>query len=128
MIKSLLIFIMLLLPFNLMAQNDDTVFQKADVYAHFIGGPIECLKYIKENMIYPQKSMDEKIEGDVKLSFIVEKDGSLTHFTIKESVCEELDAEAIRIFHQMPKWICGKINDKDIRQEITFTVSFKLKK
>jgi len=134
MIKRLLIFLMLLFPFNLMAQNDDMVYDRTnvDVCAHFIGNGkiwvLDCRKYIDENLIYPQKGIDEQIEGDVKINFIVEKDGTLTNFTVEQSICDDFDAEAIRIFHQMPKWKPGLLNGEPIRQRISFTVTFKLKK
>ena len=60
------------------------------------------------------------------VSFIVEKDGSITNATIERSVDPAFDREALRVVSSMPNWIPGKHNGRKVRVRFIVPVQFKL--
>ena len=79
-------------------------------------------KYLK----YPAKAIEEKIQGQVLVSFIVEKDGSVTNVTVEHGVDQLLDDEAVRVIEVSPKWIPGQIKGNKVRTRIVIPVEFRL--
>lgn len=77
---------------------------------------------------YPKAAIDHNIKGTVIVSFIVEKDGSVTNVQIERGVDELLDDEAIRVISVSPKWIPGQIKGSKVRTRITIPVEFRLAK
>ena len=74
----------------------------------FPGGEEALRDFISKNLRYPIFAKENGIQGRVQVSFIVEKDGSLTDFVITQSAHPSLDKEAIRVLQSMPKWNPGK--------------------
>ena len=68
------------------------------------GGMVEMTKFISSQTKYPKKELKENIEGDVKVKFMVQEDGSISNIQVIEHVSPGLDAEAVRIVNTMPKW------------------------
>ena len=60
------------------------------------------------------------------VSFIVEKDGSVSNAKVQKSVSEELDAEALRVVNAMPKWTPGMQKGQAVRVKYNLPVTFKL--
>ena len=112
------------------AVEDTTVFKKEplEVMPEFIGGEEAFYKFLQENLTYPKFARQAGIEGRVLVGFIVEKDGSLTNFTVTKSAAPILDEEALRVIKMMPKWIPGKHQGKDVRVQYQIPVSFTLEK
>lgn len=81
-------------------------------------------KYLK----YPQAAVENGIQGKVIVSFIIEKDGSLSDIRIEKGVDELLDDEVIRVISVSPKWIPGQIAKKKVRTRIAIPVEFRLHK
>ena len=75
-----------------------------EVYPTFPGGEAALWKYVADNMVYPKDAMEANVQGIVLVKFIVDYDGSISNIEIKLSISESLDAEAIRIIKNMPKW------------------------
>lgn len=80
----------------------DTVAKIIEVRPEFKGGDENLYKYIKKNIKYPKKAKKKDIQGQVYVSFVVEKDGSINEIAIKKGVHELLDQEAMRIVQNMP--------------------------
>ena len=122
---------MLVLLFSFMTstaqtKKNDMVFDVVEVMPQFPGGQIAMLKYIMENMKYPEQAMKEGIQGRVAVSFIVEKDGSISDVKPILSVHPLLNKEAVRVVESMPKWTPGKQNGKPVRVRFNLPVMFKL--
>ena len=60
------------------------------------------------------------------VTFIVQKDGSVTHAKIAKSIDPELDAEALRVVKGMPKWTPGTQNGKPVSVRYMVPVKFSL--
>jgi len=69
---------------------------------------------------------EKGIQGKVFVSFVIQEDGSLTDIAIVRSVHPMLDAEAIRVVQQMPKWKPGRSDGKAVRVSFTLPINFLL--
>ncbi len=82
-------------------------------------------QYIATNMKFPAEAKEREIQGTVRLSFVVEKDGSVSNIVVVNSVGGGCDNEAIRLM-QETVWIPAERNGKYVRsscmQDITFSI------
>lgn len=122
---------MLVLLFSFMTstaqtKKNDMVFDVVEVMPQFPGGQIAMLQYLMKNIKYPEQAMKEGIQGRVAVSFIVEKDGSISNVKPVLSVHPLLNKEAVRVVKSMPKWSPGKHNGKPVRVRFNLPVMFKL--
>ena len=92
----------------------------------FPGGEGALRDFISKNLRYPKFAKEKGIYGPVHVSFIVEKDGSLTDFVITQSAHPSLDKEAIRVLQSMPKWNPGKNDGQFVTVKTCEYVFFNL--
>lgn len=104
----------------------EEVFMVAEQMPEFPGGMKELLKFLQDNLKYPENAIKNNVQGRVIVQFVVEKDGTLTEFKVARSVDPDLDAEALRVLQTMPKWKPGMQRGKIVRVKFTVPVSFKL--
>ncbi|WP_129715060.1 energy transducer TonB [Pedobacter sp. SYP-B3415] len=105
---------------------DNEVYSSAgvEVYPQFVGGQKAWEKYIQRTLRYPS----EDIQGKVQLSFVVEKDGSVSNVQVLKSLNAACDAEAIRVISKSPKWIPGVNNGLPVRVRYTMGIAFSIGK
>lgn len=125
---ALMMFVLLFSFMTSTAQTkkNNMVFDVVEVMPQYPGGQIAMLKYIMENIKYPEQAMKEGIQGRVTVSFIVEKDGSISNVRPVLSVHPLLNKEAVRVVKSMPKWSPGKQKGKPVRVQFNVPVMFKL--
>ena len=113
---------------NISIDNEysNEVFQVVEEMPEFPGGMVECMKFLGRNIQYPKISQENGIQGRVIVTFVINKDGSITEAKIARSVDYYLDKEALRVVSLMPKWKPGKINGKAVRVKYTLPVMFRL--
>ncbi len=104
----------------------EEVFMVAEQMPEFPGGMKEMLKFLQENVKYPENAMKNNVQGRVIVQFVVEKDGTPTEFKVLRSVDPDLDEEALRVMKAMPKWKPGMQKGQVVRVKFTVPVSFKL--
>ena len=93
------------------------------------GGMVEMTKFISSQTKYPKKELKENIEGDVKVKFMVQEDGSISNIQVIEHVSPGLDAEAVRIVNTMPKWNPAVATDgTNMPCEMSIPVNFRTPK
>lgn len=92
----------------------------------FRGGDAALMTFLDENIRYPSECMLKGIEGRVVVTFIVERDGTITNAKVIKSVHPLLDKEALRVVESMPKWFPGKENGISRRVGFTLPVRFRL--
>ena len=107
-------------------EEDNTAFITVEVQPSFMGGNSEMYKFLGKNLKYPTAAQRANIQGKVFLSFIVEKDGSITDIETMKGIGFGCDEEAMRIVKLMPKWIAGKQNGRNVRVKFTIPVFFRL--
>jgi len=84
--------------------EEDGIFIVAEVMPEFPGGEQALMKFLQDNVKYPEKIGEADIAGRVLVQFVVEKDGSLTDVKVIKSLAPPIDEEAIRVIKLMPKW------------------------
>ena len=104
----------------------DKVYDRVEVMPEFPGGMQGLFEYMQNNVNYPKEAKNQKIEGRVIVSFIVEKDGSISDVHPLTAVHPLLDKEAIRLVNEMPRWKPGTEKGKAVRVSFALPVSFKL--
>ena len=106
--------------------EENKVFDVVEQMPSVPGGPQALLQYLNNNVKYPVVAQENGVQGRVVISFVVEKDGSVTDVQVAKSVDPSLDKEAQRVVKSMPHWIPGKQNGSAVRVKYVVPVSFKL--
>ncbi len=136
--------------------NDDPIFEVTEEPAQYPGGQGALMQYLAQNIRYPKIAAENGAQGRVLVQFVIEKDGSLSNFTVVKksgdiitknaqsgitvnaqgSATEEnkvpqeafdaLNAEAVRVLREMPKWIPAKQRGQVVRMRYTLPVTFRL--
>ena len=106
--------------------EETKVFDVVEQMPSFPGGPAALMTYLSQNTKYPVVAQENGVQGRVVVSFVVERDGSITDVRVVRSVDPSLDKEATRVVKSMPNWIPGKQNGSTVRVKYNVPVSFKL--
>ena len=108
-------------------EADPNVFEVVEKMPEFPnGGMPGLMKYLSDNIRYPEAAKVAGIQGRVTVVFVVDKDGSITNVKTLRGVDAELDKEAIRVISSMPKWIPGMQKGKTVKVRYTVPVMFRL--
>ncbi len=107
------------------APGEEDVFMVVEESPEFPGGINALMGYLRDNMVVPDSCWENNIQGRVLVTFIVEKDGSITKPVVVKSVHPILDAEALRLVSAMPKWKPGRQNGEVQRVKYTIPVNFR---
>ncbi|GAB3302070.1 TonB family protein [Hymenobacter tenuis] len=98
----------------------------APVGAMPAGGYAGLKKYLRDSLDYPEKALEARQEGNVKLHFVVGVDGKLSDIKVVKKLSEECDAEAIRLLQEGPAWFPAIQNGRRTARTVEITVPFKL--
>ena len=102
------------------------VFMVVEEMPEFPGGMGECMKWLGQNIKYPADAKEKGVEGRVIVQFVVEKDGTIVNAKVVRGVDPDLDAEALRVVNQSPKWKPGKQKGEAVRVKYTLPIMFRL--
>ena len=102
------------------------VFDVVEEMPHFPGGAAALQAFLSSNTKYPVVAQENGVQGRVTVSFVVERDGSITDVRVVRSVDPSLDREASRVVRSMPRWSPGKQNGSTVRVKYTVPVVFRL--
>ncbi|MCC6413586.1 MAG: TonB family protein [Saprospiraceae bacterium] len=94
--------------------------------ASFPGGETAQNQFVVKNMKYPEEARKNGTEGTVVISFVVEKDGSLSEIKLLRDIGDGCGQEAIRMVSMMPKWVPGKNKGQPVKQKMFLPVKFKM--
>ena len=113
------------------SSDDTTVYglKSIEKFPVYPGGENALVAFINKNIHYPKKAMKENIQGNVIVSFVVEKDGSVSHPTIKKGIVGDggaCNSEAIRVVKKLAKFSPGIQNGKPVRVYYMLPINFKL--
>ena len=104
----------------------EDAFDVVEEMPEFPGGPKALMDYLMENVKYPKTAFDANIQGRVIAQFVVDKEGTVRDAHVVKSVDPALDAEALRVINNMPKWRPGRQNGKVVNVKYTIPVNFQL--
>ena len=98
----------------------------ADKLPEFPGGMGAMMKYLNDNIRYPESAQREKRQGKVAVAFTVESDGRITGLKLLNGVSDDLNAEAFRVISSMPRWTPAVKDGKNVAVGYALPVTFKL--
>jgi len=107
-------------------EEETKVFDVVEVMPSFPGGQAALFEYLSKNIKYPVVAEENGVQGRVIVTFVVERNGSITDVQVAKSVDPSLDKEAVRVVKSMPHWIPGKQNGSAVRVKFTVPVTFRL--
>jgi len=91
----------------------------------FPGGEQALLKYLSQ-IKYPELAKESAIQGTVYITFVVEKDGSITGVKVLRGIGGGCDEESLRMIKNMPKWSPGKQRERPVRVKMNVPIRFVL--
>ncbi|MDX2281366.1 MAG: TonB family protein [Saprospiraceae bacterium] len=92
----------------------------------FPGGEAELMKFLNKNIEYPALAKENNIQGVAVLTFVVNKDGSVSDVAIVKEIGGGCGKEAVRVVKMMPKWSAGEANGHPVKVRFTLPVRFRL--
>jgi TonB family protein len=105
----------------------EPVFSVVEKMPEFPGGDQGRIDYMMKEIQYPAQAAENGEQGTVYVSFVVEKDGSITDASVLKGIGKACDAEALRVVRHMPKWIPGRQDGKPVRVKFNMPIRFTLK-
>jgi protein TonB len=106
--------------------NNSKIFTAVEIIPSFPGGIEKFYKFLQYNIRYPGEAVTKNVQGKVFISFIVEKDGSLTDIKVVRAIGGGCDEEAVRVMKLSPNWNPGIQNNRPVRVAYTMPISFTL--
>ena len=125
--RAFLTLFIALVAFTVNAQSDTSankIYLATDQAPEFPGGISEFTSFVAKTIRYPIKSRTRGKDGRVLVTFVIEKDGSITNGKILRAVADDIDAEALRVVNLSPKWNPGIVNGAPVRTQYTFPINF----
>lgn len=119
-------------PMSIPMANDSTpkdsmyIYDYTSTMPEYNGKARDMMAYIHRQIKYPAYEKMQGIQGKVVVSFVVERDGSLTSPSIISPVSPGIDRQAVAAVMAMPKWKPGKNNDDPVRVRMKIPITFKL--
>ncbi len=109
--------------------EDETrpVFAIVEQMPSFPGGEEKRIAFLARNIRYPEKAIENAIQGKVYVSFVVKRNGNLADFKVLQGIGSGCDEEVLRVVKMMPKWSPGKQDGKAVDVLYNMAVIFKLK-
>jgi TonB family protein len=101
-------------------------FTMVEEMPQFPGG-IEALRsFVASTMKYPTIALENGIQGQVIVEFVVDKTGKVTNAKVSHGVDPSLDKEALRIVNSMPNWEPGKQQGENVDVTFGMPINFNL--
>ena len=108
------------------SETSETPLEVAEIMPEFPGGTEALLSFIKDNLEYPQKAIDEQTEGRVIIRFVVNSNGEISDPTILKGINKNLDQAAIDVINKLPRWKPGQQDGQPVSVQFTLPIVFKL--
>ncbi len=92
----------------------------------FPGGEEALRAYLEEHTVYPEEAQKQKIQGQVRITFIVQPDGQISDIAVAQGAALLLDREALRVVRSMPRWIPAREKGIAVAMPVTIPITFRL--
>jgi protein TonB len=108
-------------------ENSEEPFFMIEVNPTFKGGDLDKFReWVRRRTIYPQLAQDNGIKGKVYLTFVVERDGTVSNVKVVKGVDKLLDDEAVKAIESSPKWSPGLQRGRPVRVRFSIYLNFNL--
>jgi TonB family protein len=114
------------MPNAMKVEKQVKAFDVVEQMPQFPGGPASLMQFLSQNVKYPEEAYQKGPQGHVIVTFVVEKDGSITEARVVRSIEPLLDKEALRVINSMPNWNPGTQNGEPVRVKYTVPITFRL--
>ena len=104
----------------------DTIYNVVEKSPEFPGGDAARIDYLVKNITYPEAARIQKTEGTVYVSFVVEKDGSISNTKLLRGIGNGCDEVVMKLINDMPNWKPGMQDGKPVRTQYNMPVKFTL--
>jgi TonB family protein len=112
--------------FKLSSRTGYPIGERTDVWPDFPGGIEKLYSYVQGKLFYPEAAIANNIEGMVEVSFLIEKDGTLTDFKLLKGIGYGCDEVVMNIISKSPKWKPGVVASRPMTIRETISIQFKL--
>ncbi|MHC8950385.1 energy transducer TonB [Sphingobacterium hungaricum] len=102
----------------------DEIFSSVEIMPQPVGGMPAFIQWVSRNYQYPQSAIDNGVKGVVQVSFVVEKDGTLTDIQVKSDIGYGSGEEAVKLLKKAKKWKHGIQNGVPVR--VSYTMPIRL--
>lgn len=106
--------------------RQEKIFSLVEEVPEFPGGVEALMKYLGNNLRYPEKAAQDGITGRVFVAFVVAKDGSIHDVNVLKGLSPEIDAEAVRVVKTMPKWKPARHEGQIVNVRFNLPINFQL--
>ncbi len=106
--------------------KEEEIFTIVEENPGYPGGDEARMEYLRKNIKYPVIAKESGVQGTVYVTFVVEKDGSVTDVKVLRGIGGGCDEEAVRVVKEMPKWTPGKQRGKAVRVQFSIPIKFAL--
>jgi TonB family protein len=100
--------------------------ENPEIPAQFPGGNDSLMKWMAANISYPEGANADSVQGQVVVSFIVDRFGGLFDVKVEKSLHSSCDAVAVLAVKSMPKWTPAKNGGEDVASKLFLPVDFRL--
>lgn len=104
----------------------DQIFQSVEIPPNPPGGMKAFMDWVSKNYQYPQAAMEAGVNGQVQISFVVERDGSLTDLRVVRDLKYGTGEAALKMLQKAPKWDPGIQNGRPVRVAYTLPIRLNL--
>jgi protein TonB len=106
--------------------DPNKIFTSVEKVPEFPGGIDAFYKYLQKTIHYPAVARENNTQGRVIISFVCEKDGSLTDVSVARGIGDGCDEEAMRVIKASPHWRPGIQNGRPVRVRYSVPIAFTL--
>ncbi|RZL23011.1 MAG: energy transducer TonB [Pedobacter sp.] len=109
-------------------EGGDQIFSQYGIeeFPEFPGGMAAWSKFIQKNLRYPYMAQETGLQGKVFVSFVIEKDGSVSDVSLVKGIGGGCDEEALRVIKKSPKWKAGKQNKTAVRVRYNMPINYTI--
>ena len=109
------------------AKKNDIIYEVCEKQPEFPGGAFALMKFLRDNIKYPEEARKDTIQGKAHIQFVVNTDGSICDIKVAKSAGNEsLDKEAVRVVASMPKWEPGTQSGEKVRVRFVLPITYRL--
>ena len=107
--------------------DQEGVYNRSEIMPTYSGGENALRQFIETHIQYPDNAINNNIEGTVKVYFTVDEQGKIYAPTIlSPKLGYGLEEEALRVVRQMPKWVPGQVQGKNVKAHFTLPIPYKI--
>lgn len=100
--------------------------EEPDIMPEYPGGVNALMQFLSQNIVYPAKAAEDRIQGRVLVQFVVGTDGNVSNAEIRQGVEPSLNEEALRVVRLLKGWTPGKVKGQNVNVWYVLPINFKL--